>query len=266
MKAPRMHLGTLAIAALILVFAAGAVKATDLALTGLVGLWRLDDGSGVLAADSGGLNNNGLVVGSAYFTTDPQMGEVLEIAGPSGAMLIPHNASLEPPTGTIMIWVKPSRVQVSEIVSKNTSRLVRRGQDYGMYAYDLRITKAGAAVAIITNDDPAAQYAWTILEGPKGKVKAHQWTHLAMRWDGNNLSLFVDGKQVASKPYLAVPGSGLSYGGNFDLKVGAAIWDFGDGWLEYSGDLSDLRFYGRPLTDAEIFGLYALKAPPGQGK
>ena len=264
MKSARKCWGALAIIAFVLAFAAGGLKAADLVVSGLVGLWELNDGSGVLAADSSGLGDNGYLVGSAYFANDPQMGQVLEIAGPSGAMIVPHSPTLEPAKGTIMIWVKPSRTQVSEIVSKNTSRLVRRGQDYGAYAYDLRITKAGAPVAIITNDDPAAEYPWTYLEGPKGKVKKNHWTHLAMRWDGNNLSIFVNGQQVASKPYVPVPGAGLSYFGNNDLKLGAAIWDFGDGWLEYSGDLSDFRFYGRALTDAEILGAYGLKAAAAQ--
>ena len=240
--------------------AVGATWAVDLT-DGLVGLWPFNDGAGVVARDSSGLGNHGTVLGSAFFTTDPQMGGVLQVDGVSGSVVVPHNASLEPATGTIMVWVKPARVQTADLVSKNTDYLVRRNQVYTIYAYCLRISKNGAPVALLTSDDPSAEYAWTYLEGPKGQVKAGQWSHLAMRWDGSSLSLFVNGKLVAAKSYSAIPNSGLSYAGNLDLKVAAAIWDFDDGWLEFTGQLAGLRFFGRALSEAEINAAYSSSAP-----
>jgi hypothetical protein len=245
--------------ALLLAGAAWALEGLD----GMVGFWKFD-GTGVVANDSSGLGNNGLLVGSASFTSDPQMGGVLQINDFAGAMVVPHSASLEPAEGTILVWVKPTKGQTSELVSKNTTFLVRQGKFYGAYAYLLRITKYGSAVAMVTNDDPAAEYPWIYLEGSRGRIKAGQWTHVAMRWNGSTVSLFMDGKLVATRPYTPVPESGLSYGGNTELKVGAAIWDFGDGWLEFSGQLSDLRLYGRDLSESEISAIYASKAPKGR--
>lgn len=247
----------------------GAAWAIDLMPDGLVGLWRFNDGVGVIARDSSELANDGTLAGSAFFTTDPQMGGVLQVDGVSGSLTIPHNASLEPATGTIMVWVKPARVQTADLVSKNTDFFVRSNKPYLVYAYCLRITKSGAPVAIVTNDDPAAEYPWTYLEGPKGRVKAGQWSHLAMRWDGSTLSLFVNGQLVAATPYSPVPNSGLSYAGNLDLKVASAIWTFEDGWLEFTGQLADLRLFGRGLSEAEIAAAYASAALPeakGSGK
>jgi hypothetical protein len=246
--------------ALLLAGAAWALEGLD----GMVGFWKFEDGVGVVATDSSGLGNNGLLVGSASFTSDPEMGGVLQINDFAGEMRVPHNANLEPEVGTLMVWVKPTKGQVSDIVSKNTTTLIRQGKTYGAYAYLLRITNHGSAVAIITNDDPAAEYPWTYLEGPRGRIKRGQWTHLAARWNGSTLSLFMDGKLVVTKPYTPVPGSGLSYAGNTELKVGAAIWDFGDGWLEFSGQLSDLRLYGRDLSESEIAAVYASRAPKGR--
>jgi len=242
--------------------AAGATWAVELASDGLVGFWRFNDGVGVIARDSSGLGNHGTVTGSAFFTTDSQMGDVLQVDGVSGSVMVPHNASLEPATGTIMLWVKPARVQTSDLVSKNTDFFVRSNKPYVVYAYCLRILKSGAPVAIITDDDPSAEYAWTYVEGPKGRVKTGQWSHLAMRWDGSTLSLFVNGKLVAATPYSPVPNSGLSYAGNLDFKVASAIWTFDDGWLEFSGQLADLRFFGRALTEAEINAVYSSAALP----
>ncbi len=234
-----------------------AARAT--VVSGIVGWWLFNEGYGITAHDSSVLGNNGTLVSTAYLvTTDPQRGNVLNVNGAPGEVDFPFSTSLEPATGTVMVWVKPTLAQTADIVRLTTDFLVRANRSGIFYAYCLRVNKNGTPVAIIANDDPKlnGNYPQIVLQG-SSQAKLNRWTHLAMRWDGSTLSLFINGKFAGSTPYSPTPGTGLSYHGTAPLKVAAAIWDFGNGYLEYQGELSDLRIYSRALGDTEIYNVSA---------
>ncbi len=224
--------------------------------SGIVGWWHFNDGSGITAQDSSGLGNNGTLQGSAFFTTDPQRGGVLNVYGPSGEVDVPFSTSLEPAIGTVMVWVQPTLAQTADIVRHTTDLLIRSNVSGTYYAYCLRVQGNGSPVAIISNDYPKSKFPQTLISGPANRARLNRWTHLAMRWDGSTLSLFANGRLVASTGYSPTPTTGLSYHGTAPLKVAAAIYDFGNGNLEYQGNLSDLRIYSRALTDTEIYNVY----------
>ena len=250
-KAARVTGGVILLVALVVTLAARATV-----VSGIAGWWLFNDGSGITALDSSDLGNNGTLQGSAFFTTDPQRGAVLNVYGPSGEVDFPFTTTLEPAIGTITVWVKPTLAQTADIVRQTTDLLVRSNASGTFYAYCLRVSSKGNPVAIIANDDPKTngKYPQIVVQGPAG-VKLNQWAHLAMRWDGSTLSLFLNGKLAGSSPYSATPNLGLSYHGTAPMKVAAAIWDFNNGYLEYQGNLSDLRMYSRALTDTEIYNI-----------
>ena len=252
-KAARVTGGAILLVALVVTLAARATV-----VSGIVGWWLFNDGYGITALDSSGQGNNGTLVSTAFFTTDPQRGNVLNVNGAPGEVDFPFSTSLQPATGTVMVWVKPTLAQTADLVRQTTDLLVRSNQGGTFYAYCLRVNKNGSPVAIIANDDPKTngKYPQIVVTGPS-RVKLNQWTHLAMRWDGSTLSLFLNGKLAGSSPYSAVPNLGLSYHGTAPLKVAAAIWDFNNGYLEYQGLLSDLRIYSRALGDTEIYNVSA---------
>ena len=254
-KAARVIGGPILLVALVVTLAGQATV-----VSGIVGWWLFNDGSGIIALDSSGLGNAGMLQGSAFFTTDPQRGSVLEVYGPSGEVDVPFSPSLQPAAGTVMVWVKPTLAQTADLVRQTTDLLVRSNRGGTFYAYCLRVSSKGNPVAIIANDDPKTngKYPQIVVQGP-AQVKQNQWTHLAMRWDGSTLSLFINGKFAGSTPYSPTPNTGLSYHGTAPLKVAAAIWDFNNGYLEYQGLLSDLGIYSRALGDTEIYNVYAGK-------
>ncbi len=231
-----------------------AARAT--VVSGIVGWWLFNDGYGITAHDSSGLGNNGTLVSTTFFTTDPQRGNVLNVNGAPGEVDFPFSTSLEPATGTVMVWVKPTLAQTADVVQLTTDLLVSNNRGGPFYAYCLRVNKNGAPVAIIANNDPKTNgnYPQIVVQG-SSQAKLNRWTHLAMRWDGSTLSLFINGKFAGSAAYTPTPGTGLSYHGTAPLKVAAAIWDFGNGYLEYQGLLSDLRIYSRALGDTEIYNV-----------
>jgi len=234
-----------------------AMAAPAQVTSGLMSRWIFNQTYGITAVDSVG-GHDGTLVGSAQFVADPERGNVLNVSGVSGAVEFPYTADLTPETGTVSVWVNPSGKQTADVVRLNTDMLVRCNLVGAYYAYNLRITDKGNAVAIMSNDNPknCRRQPQLVVKGPGNQVKPNQWSHVVMRWDGTSVSLFVNGKLAASSRYSPTPGTGLSYHGNSPLAVAAAIWDFNDGYLEYNGNVSDLRIYSRALADSEITDIF----------
>jgi hypothetical protein len=221
---------------------------------GLVGWWQFNEPSGLRAADSSGKGNDGILAGAASFSNDPTRGNVVNVYGISGEVDYPSTTDLQPVTGTISVWLKPTVANTSDVVRQNTDLLVKCNFATKAYAYNLRVDAKGTPIAIIANDNPktCSKGNQVVVAGPSNLVKLNQWTHVAMEWNGRTVYVFVNGRQVASGAYVATPGLGLSYHGNDPTKVAKAIWDFNTGYLEYAGQLSDLRIYSRALSAAEI--------------
>jgi len=227
---------------------------------GLVGWWRFAEAGGSLAADSSGQGNGGTLVGSAFFDLDPMLGSALEVREASGGVKIPHDSSLEPPTGTIEAWVKVDSRQDSDVVVKVTRLMVRTNWSGWFAVYGLHLLKNGAVEGFVANDDPAVWGHWTYARSRTGLYKLHQWHHLALRWDGSTVAVFLDGQLRVATPYLPVPGTGLSYYGSTDFELAeGTVW--GRHRItehDFIGRLGDVRFYIRPLSDEEIYRDYSL--------
>lgn len=234
------------------------VGRADVSNTGLVGWWRFDEASGVVANDSSGSGNNGIVSGLAYFTDDPEMGRVLEIAGPSGQVEIPHSPVLEPEQGTVVLWIKPTEKQYADLVYKKTNRLIERNTPYTLYVFLVRLMANGSIEACIANDNPDIKWLQLVNWTPGQVVKIGEWNQVAMRWDNQAYAIFVNGRLVLVQPYTPTPGSGLSYSGNFPVMVGAHFFGYTsyEGFFDYRGRMADLRIYSRPLSENEITTLY----------
>jgi Concanavalin A-like lectin/glucanases superfamily len=235
-----------------------AVAAHATITSDLAGWWQFTDGYGITAPDSSGLGNTGLLSGAAYFITDPDRGQVLNLNGISGEMDVPYSASLTPASGTISVWVKPTQATTADIVRMDTNFLTDCNSGGVYYAYDLRVSSKGAPVAILANDAPktCGRKPQTVLSGSANQVKLNQWTHLAMTWGGGTLTVYANGKRAGSTSYTP-DATGISYHGDYPLKVGASIYDFGNGYLEFIGQVSDFRLYSRALSSSEISSIAA---------
>jgi hypothetical protein len=226
---------------------------------GLVGRWIFNEGYGITVNDSSGQGNNGTLSGAAGFITNDSVKQsVLSVYGTSGVVTYPYTTTLQPFAGTICVWVKPAAAQLADIVRLDTNLLIRTNMAGNYYAYDLRVTSTGQLVGILANDDPKT--------GPKqpqitastsaNAVPLGQWTHVAMEWDGTSaFYVFVNGKLSGKTTYHPNPTDGLSYHGQYPLEVATANYDYTNGHLDYTGELSDLRVYSRALTSKEIAGI-----------
>jgi hypothetical protein len=75
-----------------------------------------------------------------------------------------------------------------------------------------------------------------------------------MRWDSNDLALFVGGEPRAASRYDPVPGTGLSYFDGSPVRTAdATSWgESHPGDRQFIGQSDDVRSYGRARHDVEI--------------
>ena len=105
------------------------------------------------------------------------------------------------------------------------------------------------------------QYEYTQLHStPVGTLIRAQWHHVVARWDGEEKTVWVDGKQIAGWAYDGVVRPGTSA-----LRLGAR-GDFGETFRLLDADLAMPVIYNRALSEAEIqqrYGQNGLQQPQG---
>lgn len=74
-----------------------------------------------------------------------------------------------------------------------------------------------------------------------------QWYHVVTTWDGSTVNVYVDGNLEVTYNV-----SGLTFA-NYPMRFGASS----DGaHYRFNGELEDVRFYNKALTQAEVTALY----------
>ncbi len=226
---------------------------------GLVGVWSMQEGGGTVVYDSSGLDNHGSLIGDASFVSDPQLVGAVEISGPTGAIVIPDSTSLQPATGTLELWIKPSKKYGALLLDKQTDRLIRTNQATEAHVYYMRIFPKGSVKACIANDDPAVG-VYTCVDSRDGLLVPGVWQILSMRWDGQNLALFANGTLEAAQAYLPIPVYGLSYAGLRNPLVLAdnseMVFHEKSANFEFLGRISDVRLYSYARSDTDILADY----------
>lgn len=201
----------------------------------LVSHWRLDDGSGLVAADSGGTNPGSLSAGGLAWSGTGAAGGALSFTG--GQVTIPAAAlgAIEPGDRvSVSLWIHPSSFAASyNTVFDTASRQL-----------SLWIETPGSGwvgVGGVTNGGIVYSPVWTLGE----------WQHLALTYDATTIRLFRNGVACGT---VTQPGGTFSQawivGGN--PSGGGSPW---------AGLIDDIQLYSQTLTPADVLVLYG---NPGQ--
>ncbi|MEW9549428.1 LamG-like jellyroll fold domain-containing protein [Nonomuraea sp. NPDC050783] len=196
---------------------------------GLVAAYGMNEGSGSAVADASGNGNHGTATGTSW-TASGRYGRALSFNGLTSWVNVPDSAGLRLTGGmTLEAWVRPSSV--------NAWRTVVMKRHSGGLAYAL---SAGAPDRL-----PHARVYTTAASDLAGaaELPVNTWSHLAATYDGAALRLFVNGVQVSQRAVtgdLRTDGSSLRIGGNGLLNQ------------VFSGQIDEVRVYGRALTPAQI--------------
>jgi len=214
--------------------------------SGLVGHWTFDgkDCGATYCIDKSGSGNTG--TSTSKQATVGKIGQAWAFDGSADSpMFVAHDSSLALTTaGTVSIWAKSSGLQetLAGLVSKNSGTGAANGS-YFMYWYNNTNVNF-----IVSNGASFYNAAYDF-----SPIANTGWNHFVGTWDGINVRLYINGKELASTP-AAVSAQSL----DIRLKIGGATFDDGDTTSEFSGSLDDARIYNRALSAAEIAELYKL--------
>ena len=202
----------------------------------LVGHWPLDEGSGLLAANSADNGLDGVLEGSTGWTVGQQASalsfdgdDLVRVADPGAGSQVDVTDAL-----TVAAWVRPDRLDGS------TQVLVSKDD-----AYELEVGKLGATTWDLRLDNRVAATAPTALE-------EGVWQHVAATWDGSTVTFYYNGLLDGSSEF-----SGLLVPNNDDLGLGArpAMPFEGGPVFHFDGALDELYLYDRVLSATEIADL-----------
>ncbi len=199
--------------------------------TGLVGAYGFEETSGTAVTDSSGKGNGGTISGGATRTASGRFGRAISYDGIDDVINIADSASLDLTNGmTLSAWVRPTALGTvwrTVMLKEQPGNLV-----YALYANNDAGRPSGHA---FTTADRSVQGS--------GGLAANAWTHLAVTYNGTNLTLFVNGTQTTSQ---AIGGSMITSTGA--LRIGNnTIWN-----EPFSGIIDEVRVYRRAESAAEI--------------
>ena len=187
----------------------------------------------------------GTLNGGASFTNDPVRGNVLNLSGANQFVSLPAGITgLE----TFMGWVK-----------WNGGGAWQRIFDFGNDTNHYTVLTPSAANGkfrfnISLNSIPGEQ----IVDAPAA-LPVGVWTHVAVVMDGKGVVLYTNGVPVSSNLFANLMPVNLNATNNY---LGKSQWP-PDPY--FSGRLSSVRIFSRPLAASELLAPQVTIAQPGQG-
>ncbi|MFO0745797.1 MAG: LamG-like jellyroll fold domain-containing protein [Myxococcota bacterium] len=216
------------------------VSLTLLAPAALVSRYTLDETSGTTAHDSAG-PNDGVVTGGVWHSgSDGCRGDgCLELGGAASVQVAtPTGLPLGAAPRTVTLWARSGK----NLVNSTESALVQWGT-----------ASTGNMFGLITSmNSPGVLYFYGHNADLAGVTPLSDvWHHLAVRYDGATVELYVDGVRDAAAPIglsTVLDGNGLTLG----WRPPSIYW---------TGYLDDVRIYDGALTAGEIGILAGLGLP-----
>jgi uncharacterized protein YjdB len=204
--------------------------------SGMVGHWKLDEGSGNTLIDHSGNGNNAILQSTTNVRwVSGVIGSALQLDGGTNRFaLAPHNPTLEIPNAlSIAAWVKPNVLHRGTILNKSDGNGFEFWLDSnGQLEFRLNRTNNGSTYLIRSNYN---------YNGDLGK-----WIHVAATFNGTEMVIYVNGVSNISKTYA--PFTIGTTSGNLILGALGTI-------QRYNGSIDEVMLYNRALSGPEIMGL-----------
>jgi hypothetical protein len=215
--------------------------------TGLVGWWRLDEGSGTTVYDSSGRGHTGTFVNSPTWVTGKVGGGALSFDGVSSFVRIPSSVDFDFHTNgefSVSAWVYPSstgaRVSAVSRSMNNLWHCCTIEQSNATKFETEYVTRTVTGTPSSRGDGSNLGY------GP------NSWHHVVgVKTTDGVVHVYVDGVKGADSAPITNPDPDLS---GLDITIGSrrsitpdSIWN---------GYIDDVRVYNRALSSSDIIELF----------
>jgi hypothetical protein len=214
----------------------------------LVARWTFDEGSGSIAYDSAG-THHGQIKGSPTWVQGV-VGQALHLNGSTDYVEVPDSASLRPGHITISAWIKMDAMSNQMMVVCKSNYYTAYEEQYALHVRmdNFYWRRAGMNIKRNSMNEPGISwyrvYSQTLLE-------ANVWYLVTGTWDGEELSIYVNGALEAQE--WAPPGNIDDYPGG-TVRIGR--WRAGDE-QPFRGCIDDVRIYSEALSGTQVEGLYS---------
>jgi len=211
--------------------------------SGLVGWWKMDEGSGSTAYDSSKKINNGAWSGSGtHYSSDAKVGIYTgQFNGTSDYVNCGTNANLRPTSAMSLIaWLKLD----------TTSGIRTIASTYEAGGYGLSFNEAAYPGKLLFSAYIGGAYRYAVTNDTFSDTT--NWHFLAGTYDGSRIRLYLDG--ILQNTGTDITGS-IQYP-IMPLLVAANPGAGGASASYFDGFVDDVRIYNRALSADEILALY----------
>lgn len=231
--------------------------------TSIIGWWKLGDGSGVIAADSSGHGNAGMLTSGVTWASGHNGGGAVQIDGGKNHQVDIGDIALLEPTGsmTLAAWVNPASLTSSSLDDAIISHSNFSVGDPGW-------------VLEVTNDCGSLAFSIEVAAPPEGGAppqtavlcsntvpSVDTWHHVAGVYDAERaqLHIYIDGRLDDGGGTGAPVPMQQHEPAQLYVEIGNADPGGGrsGGSSGFDGLIQDVRMYDRALTAAEIAALVA---------
>ncbi|QQR77585.1 MAG: LamG domain-containing protein [Candidatus Moraniibacteriota bacterium] len=219
---------------------------------GILGYWKLDDGSGTNATDSSGNGNTLAMTGSPSWTTGQIGAYSLDFSGSGQYLSIADPASgildfVDGADFTIVGWFNRDTFAADHtIVAKKTDQTTNAG--YVVWVDN----NAGNDYLNFEISDGTDTYSAT----GATNLSATGWHHFAAVWNDNTgMYLYLDGSLDGSTTTSTAAINSLANANAF--RIGAES----DAGVPFDGKIDDVRLYGKALSEDAVKRLYQTTVP-----
>ncbi|MBI3115041.1 MAG: hypothetical protein HYZ09_00935, partial [Candidatus Kerfeldbacteria bacterium] len=221
--------------------------------SGLVGYYKLDEGTGTSANDASGNANTGTYTGSPTFTSGASSGYfgndpgAVTLNGSSQYVDLNNPAQLN--TGftdkiTLAAWINPSATAKGEVIVGKSHAATHTSPWYKWLLYRTANNALSFRIDSTLRDSTAS----TIVDG--------SWQHVAGVYDGSTMTIYRNGSSLASTAK-----TGNIQTSDQNPRIGMRHTPTtGDG-EHFTGSIDEVRIYKRALAAAELTDLAAGNHP-----
>ena len=217
---------------------------------GLVSYFKLDDGTGTVAADASGNGHDGTLYGQALQWAPGRFAGGLFFATQEdeAGVLFP-TTGMSVSAGTVSLWAYLNDPQATRVryLFGHTTRPATG--PISSYANRIQVyMNSGANTLAIGLGDAHAKWTST------ATLTTKTWHHIVLTWDNGKYVVYTDGANVTAGTY-----TGLTA---LDPVASISDDDNPDEHEAFDGVLDEARIYNRAITAAEVKEVFQAPAAP----